>query len=101
MEYVSGNWVQNTNSTDQKPNAAMVMADGDIVWYHPWLMVKYTKLKWMELKGFDSAPAASDFKRMYDSLMGKDVGAQVLSLVPQQTPFFLGPWSLPDGNWNV
>jgi hypothetical protein len=55
----------------------------------------------MELKGFDSAPAASDFKRMYDSLMGKDVGAQVLSLVPQQTPFFLGPWSLPDGNWNV
>jgi hypothetical protein len=64
-------------------------------------MVKYTKLKWMQLKNFPSEAAAADFNRMYDALRGKDVGAQVLSLVPRQTPFFIGPWSIPDGNWNV
>ena len=101
MEYVSGNWVQGAGTPDQKPDAALVKADGDLVWYHPWLMVKFTKLKWLQLKGFDQTAAMSDFKQMYESLRGKDTGAQVLSLVPQQTPFFIGPWSIPDGNWNV
>ena len=101
MEYVSDNWVQNTDSTDQKPNANMVKADGDIVWFQPWLMVKYTKLKWMQLKNFPADAAQADFSRMFESLRGKDVGAQVLSLVPMKTPFFIGPWSVPDGNWNV
>lgn len=101
MEYVSENWVQDANSTNQLPNKALVKADGDIVWYHPWLMVRYTKLKWLQQKGFPSDAAAADFMKMYDTLKGKDVGAQVLSLVPQQTQFFLGPWSVPDGNWNV
>jgi hypothetical protein len=101
MEYISGNWVQTTASMDGLPDAALVMADGDIVWYNPWLMVKYTKLKWLQLKGFDQSAAAADFSRMWESLKGKDTGAQVLSLVPKQTPFFIGPWSVPDGNWNV
>lgn len=102
MEYVSCNWVMGANPPSPGvPNQDMVIADGDQVQYHPWLMVKYTKLKWLQLKGFDSTAASSDFQRMYDSLKGKDVGAQVLSLVPQKTPFFIGPWSIPDGNWNV
>ena len=101
MDYVSCNWVQTTAATDGKPDAALVKADGDTVWYHPWLMVKYTKLKWMQLKGFDPAAAASDFQRMWEALKGKDTGAQVLSLVNQQAPFFIGPWSVPEGNWNV
>ena len=101
MEYMICNWVRDTSAPDAMPNKAMVTADGDEVWYHPWLMVKYTKLKWLQLKGFDQSAAAADFQRMYDALRGKDTGAQVLSLVPQQTPFFIGPWSVPDGNWNV
>jgi hypothetical protein len=101
MEYVTENWVQSASSTDQEPNAALVMADGDLVWYQPWLMVKYTKLKWMQLKNFPSEAAASDFQRMYAALQGKDAGAQVLSLVPRQTPVFIGPWSIPDGNWSI
>jgi len=99
MEYVSDNWVQGAGS--QVPNQSMIIADGDVVWYHPWLMVKYTKLKWLQLKGFPETAAQNDFQRMYESLKGKDVGAPVLSLTPQRTPFFIGPWSVPDGNWNV
>lgn len=101
MEYVSENWAQGPGSADQKPDKSMVTVDGDIVWYQPWLMVKYTKLKWLEIKDFPQEAARSDFMKMFDALKGKDVGAQVLSLVPRTTPFFIGPWSIPDGNWNV
>ena len=100
MEYVSGWWVAGAGSP-ASPNQGKVVADGDICWYEPWLLIKYTKLKWLQLKGFDSTAAQADYMRMYDAMKGKDVGAQVLSLVPQQTPFFIGPWSVPDGNWNV
>lgn len=101
MEYVTENWVQDTTVNPDAPTQAMVKKDGDVVWYQPWLMVKYTKLKWMQLKNFPSEAAAADFQRMFESLKGKDTGAQVLSMVPQRTPFFIGPWSVPDGNWNV
>lgn len=101
MEYVTENWVQTTASTDGQPDAALVANDGDICWYQPWLLEKYTKLKWLQLKDFPQDSALADFQRIFDSLQGKDVGAQVLSLVPRQTPFFIGPWSIPDGNWNV
>lgn len=107
MEYVSSWWVSGTAAggtgpvDPNLPTKDIVTQDGDVVWYNPWLMVKYTKLKWLELKNFPADAARADFQRMFDSLQGKDVGAQVLSLVPRQTPFFIGPWSVPDGNWNV
>lgn len=101
MEFMSDNWVQSANSPDQTPDAAMVAADGDICWYHPWLLIKFTKLKWSQLKGINEAAAQADFQRIWDSLKGKDVGAPVLSLAPVQTPFFIGPWSVPDGSWNT
>ena len=100
MEYISGNWVQGATSPDL-PDAAMVSADGDLVWYHPWLMVKYTKLKWLQLKGFDQSAAAADFQRMYEAMRGKDVGAQILSLVPGSSPQWIGWGNIPDGSWST
>lgn len=99
MEYMTGNWVQTTG--DPEPDAAVVKADGDRCWFDPWLLVKYTKLKWLQLKNFDTTAAQADFLRIYEALKGKDEGGAVLSLVPLKTPFFIGPWSIPDGNWNV
>ena len=49
----------------------MVKADGDLVWYQPWLMVKYTKVKWMQLKNFPADAAQADFSRMFESLKGQ------------------------------
>ena len=100
MEYMSGWWVGGSTGGGL-PTGALVKEDGDVVMYDPWLMVKFTKLKWLQLKGMDSSAAAGDFQRVWEALKGKDTGAQVLSLVPQKTPFFIGPWSVPDGNWNV
>jgi hypothetical protein len=96
MEYIVKNWV---NASDVPSN--MIIADGDIVEYNPWLMIKFVKFKFYELKGFPSQAAQADFMRIYNSLTGKDVGGQILSLSPRYTSPYLGPWSVPDGSWNV
>lgn len=97
MEYVSKNWVDKGAGayTD------MVTADGDICMFDPWLLIKYVRLKFYQLKGFDTKAAESEFLRVYEALTGKDVGAPVLSLTPQLSPLFIGAQSIPDGNWNV
>ncbi len=99
MEYVSGWWVSGAGT--QEASADRIIADGDVVMYNPWLAIRFTKLKWLQLKNFDTTSASADFQRVYDSLRGKDVGAPVLSLVNAYTPVFIGPHSVPDGSWNV
>jgi len=97
MEYVSENWVEKGDGTF----SSLVLVDGDIVMYNPWLMVKFLKLKFYELKGFPTAGVSGDFLRTFNSLTGKDVGGAILSLSPRYTSQYLGPWSVPDGSWNV
>ena len=97
QEYVSKNWVQTTNGdmTD------MIQYDNDVLWYDPWLLNKYVKFKFYELKGFDTSGVQGDFTRIFNTLTGKDVGAPVLTLARQPMSQYLGPWSVPDGSWNV
>jgi hypothetical protein len=98
MEYVSRNWVLANTGTEY----SMILADGDILQYNPWLLIKFVKFKFYELKGFSTAGVNGDFMRVFNSLTGKDTGAQKLSLSPQQNFVgYIGPWSVPDGSWNV
>jgi len=97
FEYIVKNWVQkaDTSLTD------MIVADGDLLKYNPWLLVKFVKFKYYELKGFATAGVNGDFMRVFNSLTGKDTGASILSLSPKAGSQYLGPWSVPDGSWNV
>ena len=97
MEYISKNWVQTSDAvmTD------MVQLDGDIILYNPWLMIKFIKYKFYDLKGFPTQGVQSDFLRVFNSATGKDVGAKILSLSPRQTSEYIGPWSVPDGSWPI
>ena len=98
MEYQSQGWVQ----TSGQPNpVAMIVANGDFLLYNPWLLIKFVKMKFYELKGFDTTATQADFMRVFESLTGKDTGAKILSLSPQITSQYIGPWSVPDGSWNV
>jgi len=101
MEYITKNWVSTTSTPDDTPDATMVVADGDQVCYNPWLVVKYIKYKFYELKGFDTTGVQGDFMRVFNSLTGKDTGAPILSLAPRPMSQYIGPWSVPDGSWNV
>src|SRR5262245_53455467 len=66
MEYIRRNWVLRTDSTETD----MVVADSDLVQYHPWMMVKFIKLKFYELKGFDTTAVQGDFSRIFLALVG-------------------------------
>ena len=96
MEYISKNWVESSAGP-----ASMIVADSDVLLYDPWLLIKFVKFKFYELKGFPTAGVNGDFMRVFNSLTGKDTGAEILSLSPQRTNQFVGPWSVPDGSWNV
>lgn len=99
MEYISNYWVG--GSADIVPTKNLISLDTDIVYYDPWLLIKFVKLKFYELKGFETAGVRQDFLRIFDSLTGKDTGAEKLNLSPHfQTPY-IGPWSIPDGSWSV
>lgn len=98
MEYIVCNWIQPVGGGD---HTSMLVADGDIIQYNPWMVIKFLKLKFYELKAFPTAGVAGDFLRIFNSLTGKDVGGKILSLSPRHTSEYLGPWSIPDGSWNV
>jgi hypothetical protein len=96
MEYVQKNWVEGVGGPQD-----MIIANGDILQYNPWLLIKFVKFKFYELKGFSTNGVQTDFMRIYTSLTGKDTGAEILSLSPHRTNQYIGPWSIPDGSWNV
>lgn len=100
MEYVGNGWVKHAGDPDPTYDG-MVTDDADEVLYNPWMVNKYIKLKFYQLKGFDTTGVQSDFMRIFTSLTGKDKGAPRLSLAPMYPPLFIGPWSIPDGSWDT
>lgn len=100
MEYVRCNWIVSAIPAPDTPTA-MIAADADVLQYDPWLLIKFVKFKFYELKGFNTTGVNADFMRVFNSLTGKDTGAKILSLSPQIQSQYIGPWSVPDGSWNV
>lgn len=98
MEYVSSYWVDD-NATGNPTES--LDEDGDVPMYDPWLLIKYVKLKFYELKGMPTDGVLSDFLRIFNSLTGLDKGAPKLNLARAGGENLIGPWSIPDGSWNV
>jgi len=96
MEYIVDTWVSSNNTL-----VSMIVEDSDVLQYDPWLLIKFVKFKFYELKGFDTTGVNADFMRVFNNLTGKDTGAKILSLSPQVQSQYIGPWSVPDGSWNV
>ena len=97
MEYISKNWVLPASLVESD----MIVSDDDILQYNPWLLVKFIKFKFYELKGLPTLGVQADFMRIFNSLTGKDTGADKLSLASTPTSMYIGVYSVPDGNWNV
>lgn len=100
MEYIQKNWVDLGGDTPGP--ADMIVASEDILRYNPWLLVKFVKFKFYELKGFNTTGVNGDFMRVFNNLTGKDTGGAKLSLSGSGAAVgYIGPWSVPDGSWNV
>lgn len=76
--YQSNGWVQDADDPTDYKNYAN--KNGDTILMDGYLMKLLTRVKWLEMKGFDSAIAMRDFQVNYENRKGNDVGAQVLNM---------------------
>jgi hypothetical protein len=99
MEYVSKWWLKSTTKNNTFYDTAT--DDTDVFLIDPWLAVKFTKLKYWEAKGLNTQAYTKDFMGLWESKLGKNKGAPVLTLAPRARTMLIGVNNIPDGSWNV
>ncbi len=77
FEYISRNWVETASASPVQQDT--VISGSDIVKFEPILIIKMLKMKWLQAKGMPANDAAMEFDRLFNSRIGKDTGASVLS----------------------
>jgi hypothetical protein len=91
-EYISNAWVRDT-SANAKTSFTI---DTDTCIFPDRLMVLGLKLKYFEIKGFDTTALYRDYSAMRDMCKAQDGQAGMLSMSPQMTPLLLSSSNLPD-----
>jgi len=98
-EYVSKNFV--IADGDTNPSATRFSDDADTCVFADDVMVLGIKYHWYRTKGLDYAVPLGEFVRALDIAKAQDQPVPSASLAPQPAPMLVGPWSVPDGNWNL
>ena len=92
FEYVSNAWVVSASGT-AKTKATV---DTDTFKFPDRLLVLGTKLKFFEIKGFDTTTLLQDYVRELDKWKASESGADTLSLAPRYPNLLLTANNLPD-----
>lgn len=95
FEYKSNGWVTSSSGLVK----TKFSADDDTCMFDDHLMVLGIKLKWLQAKGLEWAYVKDEYLRQLDTIVAQDAGARTLSLSKQPPSIYIGPWSIPDGNW--
>jgi len=95
FEYISNGWV-----LDASGNAkSRFTADDDTCIFPDRLMVLGLKLKYFEIKNFDTTALYRDFVYQFDITRGTDSAAPTLNLAPMRENLLLGYDSIPDSGY--
>jgi hypothetical protein len=97
FEYVSQGWAKNLLGVRQ----TAFLADTDTCIYPDRLMILGGKLKYFELKGFDTTALMRDFTRELNIAVGKDSAAATLSLAPKPSQILIGYSNVPDSGFGT
>jgi hypothetical protein len=92
FEYQSGSWVVDQSGAYKQ----RFTADTDTSLFPDRLMVLGTKLKYFEIKGFDTTTLYADYNRELSKFKAQDAGADTLSLAPRYPNILLTQNNLPD-----
>lgn len=93
--YMSQGWVIDADDPDLLKNEAT--KNGDTILFNYYLMRLLTRVKWLEMKGFDSSAAMRDFQVNYENRKGDERGAEILSLArPLGLPYLNTLTNVPD-----
>lgn len=97
FEYLSSYWV--TASGSAAPDKASFTVDTDTCVFSDRLMVLGLKLKYFEIKGFDTTAFYRDYLRELDLAKAHDHGSPTLRLSSRPQSILMGPENLPDSGY--
>ena len=92
FEYQSNGWVEAADGTPK----TKATVDTDTFLFPDRLLVLGTKLKYFEIKGFDTTTLYADYQRELSKFKAQDAGADTLSMSPRYPNILLTQNNLPD-----
>jgi hypothetical protein len=97
FEYVSNLWI--TAAAGTQPTKTAFTVDTDTCIFPDRLMVLGTKLKYFEIKGFDTLALYRDYMMQLDLAKAHDAGSPTLSFAPQMSTVLVGYENIPDAGY--
>ena len=97
FEYRSQAWVTNQDGTP----ANLFSADNQMTIFDDRLLVTYTKLKYWQIKGFDTTSLQQEYNRYLSIAKANDKGGATLSFAPQASQVLIGWANIPDSGYGT
>ena len=98
-DYISNLWV--TASGQSAPNKTAFTVDTDVCVFPDRLMVLGTKLKYFQIKGFDTSSLQRDYMMQLNIAKSYDNGSALLSFAPKQSSVLIGWDNIPDSGYGA
>ncbi len=98
-EYVSKYWVLATAPTLLTPTKQSFTVDTDTCIFPDALIRALIKLKYFEVKGFDTTADYRDYTMQRDLAKANDAGSQTLAMNPRPASILIGWENIPDSNY--
>ncbi len=98
-EYVSKYWVLATSPTTLAPTKQAFTVDTDTCIFPDSLMRALIKLKYFEVKGFDTTAYYRDYMMQRDLAKANDAGSQTLAMNPRPASILIGWENIPDSGY--
>ena len=98
-EYVSKWWILATAPATPAPTKELFTVDTDTCMFPDPLMRALIKLKYWEVKGFDTTAAMRDYAMQLDLAKAQDAGSKDLSMGARQGQVLMGWNNIPDSNY--
>ena len=99
-EYVSKSWIL-AASASPAPTKQLYTVDTDTCIFPDPLMRSLIKLKYWEVKGFDTTAAMRDYAMQLDLAKAHDAGSKDLSMGARQGSVLMGFGNLPDSGFGL
>ena len=96
-EYRSKGWARSANGTIKNS----FTNDDDTTVLDDRVMVLYTKLKYFQIKSFDTTALTQDYQRYLSIAKANDKGAPNLSFAPNPSQVLIGWANIPDSNYGT
>ena len=92
FEYRSKGWAESSTGTVKNS----FTADSDTTFFDDRIMVLYTKLKYFQVKSFDTTALQQDYQRYLSIVKANDKGSATLSFAPYPSKVLIGYANIPD-----